>query len=396
MIVIKNGFLKKMTNRVKLNIKGKNIERFIKRLRANGIDLLNITYLNYHEVNIVIYKKDYDRLIELKTIYDVTMVDIYGIIKIKEVVGVYKYVVGFILLGIALLIFLSHVIFNIEIIHTDGEIRNLLLQELENYGLKKYRLKKSYQEIQTIKNSILEKYKNEIEWLEIEESGTTYIVRLEERIIKQEEAEDEKQNVIASKSAVIKKIIAENGEVIRNINEYVNVGDVIISGNIYLNDEIKDTVTAKGVVYGEVWYNVSVEYPYIYSEIKEMNNYKDVFVLKLLSNNIEFTTKPYSEKRIEEKTLLYHPFLPISLVKQRQEEIQTISLVLTAEEAKEKAIIEAHKKMEEKLDDDERIIDYKVLKLNIKEDKIVLEVFFTVYENITGYSKIIEGDDIVS
>ncbi len=396
MIVIKNGFLKKMTNRVKLNIKGKNIERFIKRLRANGIDLLNITHLNYHEVNIVIYKKDYDRLIELKTIYDVTMVDIYGIIKIKEVVGVYKYVVGFILLGIALLIFLSHVIFNIEIIHTDGEIRNLLLQELENYGLKKYRLKKSYQEIQTIKNSILEKYKNEIEWLEIEESGTTYIVRLEERIIKQEEAEDEKQNVIASKSAVIKKIIAENGEVIRNINEYVNVGDVIISGNIYLNDEIKDTVTAKGVVYGEVWYNVSVEYPYIYSEIKDMNNYKDVFVLKLLSNNIEFTTKPYSEKRIEEKTLLYHPFLPISLVKQRQEEIQTISLVLTAEEAKEKAIIEAHKKMEEKLDDDERIIDYKVLKLNIKEDKIVLEVFFTVYENITGYSKIIEGDDIVS
>ena len=396
MIVIKNGFLKKMTNRVKLNIKGKNIERFIKRLRANGIDLLNITHLNYHEVNIVIYKKDYDRLIELKTIYDVTMVDIYGIIKIKEVVGVYKYVVGFILLGIALLIFLSHVIFNIEIIHTDGEIRNLLLQELENYGLKKYRLKKSYQEIQTIKNSILEKYKNEIEWLEIEESGTTYIVRLEERIIKQEEAKDEKQNVIASKSAVIKKIIAENGEVIRNINEYVNVGDVIISGNIYLNDEIKDTVTAKGVVYGEVWYNVSVEYPYIYSEIKDMNNYKDVFVLKLLSNNIEFTTKPYSEKRIEEKTLLYHPFLPISLVKQRQEEIQTISLVLTAEEAKEKAIIEAHKKMEEKLDDDERIIDYKVLKLNIKEDKIVLEVFFTVYENITGYSKIIEGDDIVS
>ena len=392
---MKNGFFGKMTSKVKLNIKGKNIERFIKRLRSNQIDLLNITYLNYHEVNIVIYKKDYDKLIELKTIYDVTMVDIYGIIKIKEVVSIYKYVVGFIILGVALLIFLSHVIFNIEVIHTDSEIRNFLLQELENYGLKKYRLKKSYQEIQTIKNSILEKYKNEIEWLEIEESGATYIVRLEERIIKQEEKEEEKQNVIASKSAVIKKIIAENGEVIRNINEYVNAGDVIISGNIYLNDEVKDTVTAKGVVYGEVWYNVSVEYPYIYSEIKEMNNYKDVFVLKFFSHNIEFTTKPYSEKRIEEKVLLYHPLLPISLVKQRQEEIQTISLVLTAEEAKEKAIIEAQKKMEEKLDDDERIIDYKVLKLNIKEDKIVLDVFFTVYENITGYSKIIEGDEIV-
>ena len=104
---MKNGFFGKMTSKVKLNIKGKNIERFIKRLRSNQIDLLNITYLNYHEVNIVIYKKDYDKLIELKTIYDVTMVDIYGIIKIKEVVSIYKYVVSFIILGVALLIFLS-------------------------------------------------------------------------------------------------------------------------------------------------------------------------------------------------------------------------------------------------------------------------------------------------
>ena len=63
---MKNGFFGKMTSKVKLNIKGKNIERFIKRLRSNQIDLLNITYLNYHEVNIVIYKKDYDKLIELK------------------------------------------------------------------------------------------------------------------------------------------------------------------------------------------------------------------------------------------------------------------------------------------------------------------------------------------
>ena len=392
---MKNSIFERLTSKVKLNIKGKNIERFIKRLKSQQIDLLNITYLSYNEVNIVIYKKDYDKIIKIKTIYDVTMVDIYGIIKIKEVVNIYKYITIFIVIGISVLIFLSHIIFNVEVIHTDSEVRNFLLKELENYGLKKYGFKKNYQEIQAIKNSILEKYKNEIEWLEIEESGTTYIVRLEERIIKEEENKEEKRNIVANKSAVIKKIIAENGEVVKNINEYVNVGDIIISGNIYLNDEVKDTVTAKGVVYGEVWYNVSVEYPYIYSEVKETNNYKDVYVLKFLSRELEFTTKPYLEKRVEEKVLLYHPLLPISLVKQKQKEIETISLVLTADEAKEKAVIEANKKMAEKLDEDEKIIDYRILKLDIKEDKIVLDVFFTVYENITGYSKIIEGDDIV-
>ena len=51
--------------------------------------------------------------------------------------------------------------------------------------------------------------------------------------------------------------------------------------------------------------------------------------------------------------------------------------------------------MNEKLDGDEKIIDYKVLNFNVEEDKVILDVFFTVYENITGYSKIeekIEGE----
>ena len=58
-------------------------------------------------------------------------------------------------------------------------------------------------------------------------------------------------------------------------------------------------------------------------------------------------------------------------------------------------IEEAIKKMEEQLDEDERIIDYQVLKINIKEDKIILDIFFTVYENITSYSAI-EGEENVS
>lgn len=392
---MKNNFLNKMTNKIKLNIKGKNIERFIKRLKSNNIDLLKIEKIKYNEINITVYKRDYERIIELKTVYDVNKLDIYGIIKIREVISIYKYIIAFIVLGVFILIFLSNIIFNIEVIHTDSEVRQFLLKELENYGLKKYKFKKNYDEIQEIKNSILEKYKDKIEWLEIEESGTTYIVRLEERIIPDNVLENEKQNVVAGKSAIIKNIIAENGEVVKNINDYVEKGDIVISGNIYLNETVKDTIRASGRIYGEVWYNVTVEYPYIYSEIKEKDNYQDVYVLKFLNKSLELTFNRFKDKRVEEDIILYHPIVPISFVKQRQKEVETISLVLTSDEAKDKAIEEAINKMNEKLDDDEKILDYKLLKFDIKDDKVVLEMFFTVYENITSYSKI-EGDNDVS
>lgn len=384
-----------MTNKIKLNIKGKNIERFIKRLKSNNIDLLKIEKIKYNEINITVYKRDYERIIELKTVYDINKLDIYGIIKIREVISIYKYIIAFIVLGVFILIFLSNIIFNIEVIHTDSEVRQFLLKELENYGLKKYKFKKNYDEIQEIKNSILEKYKDKIEWLEIEESGTTYIVRLEERIIPDNVLENEKQNVVAGKSAIIKNIIAENGEVVKNINDYVEKGDIVISGNIYLNETVKDTIRASGRIYGEVWYNVTVEYPYIYSEIKEKDNYQDVYVLKFLNKSLELTFNRFKDKRVEEDIILYHPIVPISFVKQRQKEVETISLVLTSDEAKDKAIEEAINKMNEKLDDDEKILDYKLLKFDIKDDKVVLEMFFTVYENITSYSKI-EGDNDVS
>ncbi len=392
---MKNSLITKLQNKVKLNIKGKNIERFIKRLKTNQINLLKIEYLKYNEINIIIYQKDYEKVLDLKTIYEIDKVDIYGIIKIKKVINIYKYILIFTILGITLIIFLSNLIFKVEVIHTDSEVRNFLLTELEKYGLKKYHFKKSYQEIKNIKNSILNEYKDKIEWLEIEENGTSYIVRLESRIIPNNEVNNDKQHVVASKSAILKKIIAENGEIVKNINSYVNQGDIVISGNIYLNEQIKDTVKANGQIYGEVWYNVNVSYPYVYSEIKELDNYQEIYVLKLFDHSIELTFNKFQDKRIEEEKILFHPFLPISLVKQKQKEIETISLVLTSDEAKDKAIKEAIKKMEEQLASDEKIIDYQVLKTNIKEDKVVLDIFFTVYENITSYSKI-EGEESVS
>ena len=388
--------LDKFKSKIKLNIKGKNIERFIKRLVSNKIELLKIIYPNRNEVNIIVYKKDYEKIIELKSIYEIIELDVYGLVKIKKNINLYKYLFMGITASLVFIIFLSNVIFNVEVIHTDSEVRNFLTNELENYGISKYKFKKSFNEIQNIKKQILEKYKEKIEWLEIEESGTTYIVRIEQRIIIDNTIDNKPQNIIAKKSGVLRKVIAENGQVIKELNTYVNEGDVVISGNIYLNENLKDTIRASGKIYAEVWYNVSVEYPYIYSEINYTGNTKNVYGLKLFNKVFEFNFDKFKDKNYTEKILIGNNILPISLVLQEQKEIITISSILTEEQAIEKAIKQAHTKMDEKLKEDESVIDYKILKTSVKEDKIVLDMFFTVLEDITEYQVIEEVDDNVS
>ena len=115
-------------------------------------------------------------------------------------------------------------IFKIEIIHSNKDIRNLLREELKKEGIKKYALKKEYKEVNKIKQKILNKYKDKIEWLEIESTGTKITVRVEERKIPDKKIEETPRNIIAKKKGVIKKVIAKRGDIVKDMDDYVEKG----------------------------------------------------------------------------------------------------------------------------------------------------------------------------
>lgn len=388
---MKNNFFLFFKSKIKINIKGRKIERFIKRLADNKINIYNMEMINRNEANIVILKSDYLKVLNIKSIYEFNIVGGTGMIKIRKNLKLNSLILVFLILGIIILQILSRMIFSIEVIHTDKSIRNKMLSELENYGLKIHAFKKSYDEVQKIKEQILTNHKDDIEWLEIENIGTKYIVRLEERKIKNNEESNEKRHVIASKNAIIKKIEAENGEIVKEINSYVNAGDIIISGNITLNEQVKNTVSASGHVYGEVWYKVKVDYPLAYSEKHETGNSQKRLVFNFLNKSYELGFKKYKDKNVSSKTLLKHIFLPISLTYDNQREIIAIDEVYTIEQAIKKAEERAYAEINSKLNDKEKILSSKNLKVDVNDSKIELEIFFTVYEDITEYQKIEEN-----
>ena len=236
---MKNSLFYHFKSKLKLEIRGKNTERFIHKLASNKIELLNIKNIKRDIIEIVIYKDDYQKLMNLKSIYEVNVVCAKGLIKVRKLISINRILIFSIALGLALLIFLTNVIFKVEVIHSSSEIRAFLTNELKNYGLDKYTMKKSFKELQKIKNQIIDKYPDKIEWIEIEAQGVKYVVKVELRELADKKEALKNRNVVAKKDALIKLVTAKKGQIVKNKNTYVKKGDVIISGDISLNEEKK-------------------------------------------------------------------------------------------------------------------------------------------------------------
>jgi len=116
---MKNSFINRFKSKIKINIKGKNIERFIRRIIKNKIEIISLEKIKYNEINIIIYKKDLEKIEEIKTIYELELKRKYGIIKILDILKINKYLLIFILIGIMIIYTLSNIIFSVEVVHSD-------------------------------------------------------------------------------------------------------------------------------------------------------------------------------------------------------------------------------------------------------------------------------------
>ena len=223
-------------NRVQLKVEGKNLERFIKRLITHKISLLKVIQIDRKTLLITIYEKDYEKLKELKTIYRINIIDTYGVNRFKKKWKKNHVLLLSIFLGLAVLIALSHIIYQVEIVYLDKDVRNFLKRELEKEGIHRYQWKKSYQQLEQIKKKIIKNNQDKIEWMEIETVGTKYVIRVEMRKQASKKKEPNIRHIVAKKDAIVRRVEASQGEIIRKNNDYVKSGDIIISGEIKLNE----------------------------------------------------------------------------------------------------------------------------------------------------------------
>lgn len=386
---MKDKILKIFSSSIKIKVTGRNINNFLKRLINNNINIEKVIPISHKEIDLIINYQDLDKVLKLKTIYSIKIVRYYGKLRIIKRIKKDIFILSSLLISLLLIYTLSNVIFKVEVIHSNKNIIKLVTKELEDNGIKKYKFVKNYQEIEKIKNKILEENKDTLEWLEIIREGTKYTIRVEERIINNKPKDNKIYNIVASKNAVIKNIYAESGEKIRSINTYVKKGDIIISSDITLPNNEKISKTASGKVQGEVWYNINIEYPYQYHEIKYTGNKKKVLVLNLLNKRISFFDfHKYKTFNRNIKYIFNNNITPISLIYEDEYETNIINEVYDYNTAKEKAITKVKDKILEKYPNIKEITNIKIINEEDKKNKISLNLFVTCLEDITEYQEV--------
>lgn len=386
---MKDKILKIFSSSIKIKVTGRNINNFLKRLINNNINIEKVIPISHKEIDLIINYQDLDKVLKLKTIYNIKIVRYYGKLRIIKRIKKDIFILSSLLISLLLIYTLSNVIFKVEVIHSNKNIIKLVTKELEDNGIKKYKFAKSYQDVEKIKKKILEDNKDTLEWLEIIREGTKYTVRVEERIINNKPKDNKIYNIVASKNAVIKNIYAESGEKVRSTNTYVKKGDIVISSDITLPNNEKISKTASGKVSGEVWYSINIEYPYQYHEEKYTGNKKKVLVLNLLNKRISFFDfHKYKTFNRNIKYIFNNNVTPISLTYEDEYETNIINEVYDFDTAKEKGIAKAKEKLLEKYPNIEEVSDVKIINEEDKETKISLNLFVTCLEDITEYQEV--------
>lgn len=374
-----------------IKIKSNSYYNVLIKLNDIGINIYdNKKYKNY-----ILIKTNYDDYKKIKKYLKSYKISIYsnsGIKRIKDIIKKYIIFSISIIVSIILLLLLNNIIFKVEIKSNNKNTKELLISELKKYNLGVLKLKKDHKKIENIVKEILDNNKEELEWIEIKYDGLIMIVNVTEKTKNKIEEEKNYCDIIASSDAKIINMNLLRGVPLKEINDYVNKGDVIISGTITHNEEIKNMVCASGDVYGEVWYKVHIEMP-LEEERKEYtgkNRYN--FNIKINDKKYEvFRSRIDGYKEIEETNLYNLNNFNINLVKEKEYVMNTYKL--TEEEGYSKAINDALQKIKLTLDEKEEILLQKVLKKNVINSKIVLDIFVVTKENIS-IVKEIDGVDI--
>ncbi len=379
-----------MHNYYEIKITGKDMKRFLKTLYRMKIQLYEIEG-GTNDLTLLVDQEGLSQIQKIKTIYQIQIVGYHGLFKIVYYFKKYCLFLFSMMLGILLISFLSHLIFNVQVIHVKEEMRNFITEELKKEGIQPFRFQKSFDRQEEIVKKIIFNYRDKIEWLEIERVGTKYIAKVEERKYSPSNEDSEPRDIIAKKDGRILQIEASEGTILVAKDQYVKKGDILVSGQIKNKDTVMARVHSTGKVYASTWYTVNVSLPYHYQEEIKTGKKKKALTVRFFSKSWSFFSfGSYQNKKTTPIFEIKNQLLPLSISWNEEEEVKKTEKVYTKDLATLEASSIARQKLKDQLGDDIEILYEKSLKITEEDSKIDIVVFFTVKEDITAYQKTVE------
>lgn len=380
---------------LRINIEGYYIERFINICRKENIPVWSIKKEQDIRLTFSIKIKDFKKVCKIAKNTKCKL-------KIKKKRGFpfllnryrkRKIFAIFLILVIILIGMSSNYVWNIEIVEENGNNLENIMQNLNQSGLVVGKRKSEINTKEVINKVRLER--NDIAWMGIELKGTNAIVK----IVKSKEKpeiinENEYCSIVADKAGIITKISAQDGTANVKVGDTINEGETLINGWVEGKYTGIRYVHAKGEIQAKVWHTKHKFIEYNTTEKRETGNQEEKYAIKFNNFKINLGKRVskfeiYDTIETENKFKIFSDFyLPISIVKTTNKEIENVQKKYNKEEAKILGIKELEEELNNEIENKDNIVNKNI---NTYENKNGLDVYVTyeVLENIGTNEKIV-------
>lgn len=378
-----------------ITIEGYYIERFINMCRNNKIAIWHLKRKKDIQLDFRVGIQDFKEICRIakKTKCKIKINRKRGLPFLLHRYQKRKLFFVFLLLMIFLTVLSSYFVWNVDIREENGQELENIAKDIEEAGLKMGELKAKVNTKEIINKIRLQR--NDIAWMGIELKGTNAIVK----VVKADEKpeiinEEEYCSIMADKVGIITKINAQTGMANVKVGDTVNIGDTLINGWMEGKYTGIRYVHAKGEVEAKVWHTKYINIPYHTTERRETGNIENRYAIKFNNFKINFPKKLskfeiYDTIETENKMKLFSDFyLPISILKTTNKEVEEVQKNYEIEEAKHIGIEQLEQELEQEIQDKESIVG-KNINTYEKEESIDIYVTYEVLESIGTNEKIV-------
>jgi similar to stage IV sporulation protein len=393
---MKNQWIEFIFGEVTTKVTGKGIERFLNVLTRNGLHIWNV---KRHGTDTVTFKIRVQDAFKIRPFVkhsgcEVSFLQRNGApFLFKRMLKNSGFVLGAVLF-LFIIIFLSNVVWGIDIKGAKPATEYKIRKELDKMGVKIGKVQFFIDNVDTIQKKLTDNI-GAITWVGVELKGTTYQLQVVEKKQPKEPEQPAPRNLIAVKKATIVKMEVEKGQKLVDIHDQVAPGQIIVSGLIGKEGE-EIPIAAKGKVWGETWYKSHVELP-LKTNFNVYNGKEEQKYL-IKAGNVEipiwgFGKSEYKDSKTEETSKPIHFLkwdLPVFFESKTIRERETVERVYNEQEAVKIATEMAKKDLKHHINEDAKIKNEKILHKAIENGKVILDIHFKVIENIAQEQPIVQ------
>lgn len=395
---MKNDWTNHLSGYVKVQVNGRGATRFINRLLEQKVLVWDVK--NMGTETVVFYMKLEEvptlRVAARKSECKVTFLERKGAYFFGKKLLKYSGLLVGLFLFCTLIFILSNVVWGIEIKGASPATEHEVRKALEEMDIKVGKLQFGLNQMEDIQKELSERVPA-ITWIGVQLKGTTFEFQVVEKKQPKKEANETYMNLIAAKSGTIVQPMVEKGQGIVEKNQYVQKGDILVSGFIGREDN-KKFVGAKGKVMAETWYKTTVTVPLKTNLFVFNGDSKTKNTIKFGDFEMPvwgFGEHGFPEYEVEEDRKVFRFFgweIPITFHKKTYLSKEKAVRVYTEEEAAVQAEKMARQDVLKLAPDDASIIDEKILHKRSHNGKVKMTIHYQVLENIAIGQPMIQGD----